>query len=70
MPTRLSVSVRNGSVVERRAAKWDVNGDGRVNVLDLTRVATRLGRRDASADTNGDGIVNVLDLVLVAQHLG
>ena len=66
----LSVSVRNGSVVERRAAKWDVNGDGRVNVLDLTRVATRLGRRDASADTNGDGIVNVLDLVLVAQHLG
>ena len=66
----LSVSVRNGSVVERRAAKWDVNGDGRVNVLDLTRVATRLGRRDASADTNGDGLVNVLDLVVVAQHLG
>ena len=66
----LSVSVRNGSVVERRAANWDVNGDGRVNVLDLTRVATRLGTRDASADTNGDGIVNVLDLVLVAQHLG
>ncbi len=66
----LSVSVRNGSVVERRAAKWDVNGDGRVNVLDLTRVATRLGWRDASADTNGDGTVNVLDLVLVAQHLG
>ena len=66
----LSVSVRNGNVVERRAAKWDVNGDGRVNVLDLTRVATRLGRRDASADTNGDGIVNVLDLVVVAQHLG
>ena len=66
----LRVSVRNGSVVESRAAKWDVNGDGRVNVLDLTRVATRLGTRNASADTNGDGTVNVLDLVLVAQHLG
>ena len=66
----ISVTSRNGTVVERRAAKWDVNGDGRVNVLDLTRVATRLGRRDASADTNGDGLVNVLDLVLVAQHLG
>ena len=66
----IRVTSRNGTVVERRAAKWDVNGDGRVNVLDLTRVATRLGRRDASADTNGDGIVNVLDLVLVAQHLG
>ena len=66
----IRVTSRNGTVVERRAAKWDVNGDGRVNVLDLTRVATRLGRRDASADTNGDGLVNVLDLVLVAQHLG
>ena len=66
----LSVSVRNGSVVESRGPKWDVNGDGRVNVLDLTRVATRLGSRDSSADTNGDGKVNVLDLVLVAQHLG
>ncbi len=66
----LSVSVRNGSVVESRGPKWDVNGDGRVNVLDLTRVATRLGSRDSGADTNGDGTVNVLDLVLVAQHLG
>ena len=66
----LSVSVRNGSVVESRGPKWDVNGDGRVNVLDLTRVATRLGSRDSGADTNGDGKVNVLDLVLVAQHLG
>ena len=67
----LSVSVRHGSVVEATSgAKWDVNGDGRVNVLDLTRVATRLGQRDASADINGDGIVNVLDLVVVAQHLG
>ena len=66
----LSVSVRNGSVVESRAVKWDVNGDGRVNVLDLTRVATRLGTRDTSADTNSDGTVNVLDLVTVAQHLG
>ncbi len=46
----------------------DVNGDGVVNVLDLTFIASRLGK--ASPDVNGDGVVNVLDLVLVAQHIG
>ncbi len=66
----LSVSVRNGSIVERRGAKWDINGDGTVNVLDLVRVATSLGSQNAGTDINGDGTVNVLDLVTVAQHLG
>ena len=45
----------------------DVNGDGVVNILDLTFVASRFGRN--SPDLNGDGIVNILDLVLVAQHI-
>ena len=65
----VSVTTRNGAVVEGGAA-WDINGDGIVNVLDLTLVAQRLGTRNAQVDTNGDGLVNVLDLVLVAQHLG
>lgn len=46
----------------------DVNGDGVVNILDLTFVASRFGEN--SPDLNGDGIVNVLDLVLVAQRIG
>ena len=66
----LSVTTRNGSVVEQRGLKWDVNGDGTVNVLDLVRVATSLGTADTRADLNGDGKVNVLDLTLVAQNLG
>ncbi len=44
----------------------DVNGDGKVNVLDLVQVANGFGK--SAPDPNGDGAVNILDLVLVAQH--
>ena len=52
---------------------WDVNGDERVNILDLVLVAQDLGKPasvNSRTDVNGDGTVNILDLVLVAQHLG
>ena len=69
--TALSVTKRNGEVVVRQSAPWDLNNDGTVNVLDLTLVARDLGKTGLPAgDVNGDGSVNVLDLVLVAQHLG
>ena len=45
--------------------RYDINGDGIVNVLDLVAVASGLGT-DAP-DVNGDGIVNILDLVAVAN---
>ena len=44
----------------------DVNGDGKVNILDLIQVANGLGK--SVPDPNGDGIVNILDLVFVAQQ--
>ena len=44
----------------------DVNGDGKVNVLDLVQVANGLGK--SAPDPNGDGAVNILDLVFVAQQ--
>ena len=49
---------------------YDVTGDGVVNILDLTFVATRLGESDSDADVTGDGTVNILDLVLIAQNFG
>ena len=49
---------------------YDVTGDGIVNILDLTFVASRFGESDSDADVTGDGVVNVLDLVLIAQNLG
>ena len=44
----------------------DVNGDGKINVLDLVQVANGLGK--SAPDPNGDGVVNILDLVFVAQQ--
>ena len=47
----------------------DLNGDGIVNILDLTLVAQALGTDKAEGDVNGDGVVNVFDLVFVAGEM-
>ena len=52
---------------------WDVNRDGRTDILDLIMVGQDFGKaRSANArtDVNRDGKRNIADLVLVAQHLG
>ena len=46
----------------------DLNGDGLVNILDLTLVARALGTDDAKGDVNGDGVINIIDLVFVANQ--
>ena len=46
----------------------DVNGDGVVNVLDLTIIARGFGTDSKKGDVNGDGLVNILDLVFVANQ--
>ena len=53
-------------------AREDINGDGVVNIQDLTLVAAQLGQieEDMPADINGDGVVNIQDLVLVAGAFG
>jgi len=54
----------------------DVNGDGRINVLDLIKVQTGLGssvgdpRYNATYDLNLDGSINVLDLLVVSGNMG
>ena len=50
----------------------DVNGDGTVNVQDLTAVILAWGdcSGDCPADINGDGTVNVTDLTLVNTNWG
>ena len=46
----------------------DVNGDGVVNILDLTIVDQGFGTDNPEADVNADGVVNVFDLVVVANQ--
>ena len=69
----LPVTSENGRIVViELPPNWDVNEDGRVNILDLTLVASNLNANDLAnprVDVNKDGNVNILDLVLVAQNL-
>lgn len=49
----------------------DVDGNGTVNILDLVRIATRVGRAGPDpADVNRDGTVNIRDIVLAAALMG
>ena len=49
----------------------DVNGDGKVNILDLMQFAQYIAGVEGTsgADVNGDGKANILDLMLVAQYI-
>jgi len=54
----------------------DVNGDCKVDVVDLVMVGTRIGLvigdtgYNASTDVNNDERINVQDLVIVASSFG
>ena len=51
--------------------KWDINMDGKINILDLIVVTKHFGEpireNNQRADVNGDGVINILDLVAVAN---
>ncbi len=48
----------------------DVNGDGRIDILDMSYVGYHFGDADSGADLNGDGRVDILDLSLVGANFG
>lgn len=47
---------------------YDVNHDGVVNQLDLTRAQRWYGMDDTTCDVNADGEVNIADLILILNH--
>ena len=57
------------------AVKGDVNGDGSVNLADVTKVSRYLTGKDTdltdgdAADLNGDGRINAIDLTLVKRSV-
>jgi hypothetical protein len=54
----------------------DVNGDGFVDIVDVSIVAAAFGTVpgnllwNPSADVNEDGVINILDLVIAARNIG
>jgi hypothetical protein len=54
----------------------DMNGDGKVNILDMIEFANYFGlqkgdaRWNPDADMNGDGVTNILDAIIIAEHFG
>ena len=65
---RLPYIAISGRVIE---PPWDVNGDGSVDVLDLSFVAARFGRKgQTDADINRDGVVDIKDLITLASGMG
>ena len=69
----LAVTIENGEIATTVSPIiWDINEDGKVNILDMTLVASSLAMTapgDRRVDVNRDGNVDILDLVMVAQHL-
>ncbi len=54
------------------ATLWggDLNGDGRIDILDIAFVGARFGSADPLADLTADGVVDIRDLVLPAGNFG
>jgi hypothetical protein len=54
----------------------DINGDGTVNVLDISAVAKSFGSRpgdprwNLDADVDSNGMINIIDVTLVAKDFG
>ena len=62
--------------IESGAAYGDVNGDGSVNMMDVSRILQYIngavelaGGEQEAADVSGDGSVNMLDVSMVLQYI-
>jgi len=73
----IPVNIRNATIRIHARPPWDVNRDGRIDILDLLIVALWYGKSiswvdisHGNPDVNGDGVVNLADLILVGRHFG
>ena len=48
----------------------DINGDGSVNIFDLSTLLSHWGTADTASDLNHDGTVNIFDLSSLLSHWG
>jgi hypothetical protein len=56
--------------MKNKADVYDVNGDGSVDVADIsTVISVMAGSSDANADVNGDGVVDVADISAIISKM-
>jgi hypothetical protein len=66
----------NQYAMARGSPPTDLNGDGQVNIVDVTIVASAFGSRPGSpkwnldADIDKNGVVNIVDVSIVARDFG
>jgi hypothetical protein len=64
------------TVISPTGPNTDLNGDGRVDMVDIAMVAHAFGTHEGDArwiqvaDINGDGIINMIDVATVARDFG
>ena len=63
-----TTTVKAATPAKKDNAKYDVNGDGKVDNVDASLVASGLDTGNAKYDVNSDGTVNFLDLLLVFDN--
>ena len=62
------ITVKTATPAKKDNAKYDVNGDGKVDNVDASLVASGLDTGNAKYDVNSDGTVNFLDLLLIFDN--
>ena len=70
--TTAEVDYASDSFTVQTVAPGDANGDGSVNVLDITRVEraiTALDPETPGSDANQDGVLNVLDITRIERMI-
>jgi len=63
-------SSTTADVVVSSTKNGDLNGDGKINILDLSVVLSNFLKTAGSSDLNGDGKTNILDLSIVLSNWG
>ena len=70
--TESCLVIQNASILVESLSRYDLNGDRRINILDLILVASHWGETSLPgwivADFNTDGVINVLDVFLLGEH--
>ncbi len=68
-PALRGVLTSEAVTVEESDQKFDINDDGIINQLDLTRAQRFYGKAYPAADLDGDGTVTILDLIQILIFL-